>query len=204
MADLAGVKLKIVQTETSISAKSTTFLLHPDAPEEPITSTAAIAVLLCKLGNDFGKRLIGSDKSMEEVAVEGWLAWFDLNWHRVATNAEKAITSPPNATQPQGQHCIFQIKHILLPEIERKLADQLSPLPSITLNRLTLADIYISLHLSFLFQSLIGQQFQKTIPTVSSWFQRIMSLPAVVSRSGYVKIGKVPVALGAPRPFSVE
>ena len=59
VADFAGVPLKVVINESS----TTTYLVHPDSSDTPITSTSAIAVLLCKTGGEKSKNLIGMAKN---------------------------------------------------------------------------------------------------------------------------------------------
>lgn len=55
-------------------------------------------------------------------------------------------------------------------------------------NNLTVADLTAAINLTIPFQVALDPGFRKAMPNVTSWFERIISLPEFVKRCGKVKL----------------
>jgi len=55
-------------------------------------------------------------------------------------------------------------------------------------DNITIADIMVAMYLSIPYQMLFDAGYRKAIPNATEWFEKIISLPAVIKTCGYIKL----------------
>lgn len=151
---------------------------------ETIFESSALATYLARCAPASG---LYGQTPFQQAKCDEWISWNQFVWSDI-TSVIYGVMGHAQVPQAQFNETMKKLK------AHMKILDSyLDGKYYLVGDNVTIADIMVAMYLQIPFQTVFDAGYRKSaIPNATEWFEKIMSLPAVIKSCGYVKLCEKP------------
>lgn len=186
VAEMAKVNVETVivseeqQKDKEFQAKKLMqFPFLETADGEQIFESSAIATYFARCAPASG---LYGQSPFQQAKIDEWISWNQFVWSET-TAAIYGVFGRKEMPQAQFAETMKKLKSHM-----KILDSYLDGKYYLVGDNITIADIMVAMYLSLPFQTLFDAGYRKAIPNATEWFEKIVSLPAVIKTIGYIKL----------------